>query len=54
MGEYNSTGGWSRLVVVWWCKNLNFEPVLRYNRGSRPNGRVLTARFFWPIDFDLL
>ena len=25
---------------------------LRYNPGSRPNGRVITARFFWAIVFE--
>lgn len=54
MGEYNSTSGGSRLADIWRSKDLNFEPVLRYNRGSRPNGRVLTARFFWPLDFDFI
>jgi hypothetical protein len=25
---------------------------LQYNSGSRPNGRVSTARFFWAIVFE--
>ncbi len=37
-------------------RNISLEikalsPFLRYNKGSRPNGRVFTARFFWAIVF---